>query len=454
MVLLFLFGLYLLALVTAIKNYEELVNISSVDGWYNGLGQCMLRPNNTITDYTWLFDYCRGQVTDPILRSGNEKAFKTLTTEWSPFIVDSTKHTRCCTSEVPVRERGFIQGFEGFTDPLQKPIMKLIHYLDKNKKFLIFLGDSTSSQMFHALFAELDREDSSMLHKDITTDFKKRYNDSLLLDLDPIYAVFQWRNVLVFDIKLFSFDLENRKTDINVANKLLPNLLHISPHGSFVIANIGHHLRYLNLHSYRPMLVERIGDFLNWLAVIKGHQSGPTVIYRETAPGHFDSTDGTYEAVDNATVHNNEFSNWNSPNTWDNHLPLYHCRPLFDHVTNRAENEIARSLIRVRGLQFPVLNLFRYFAPYVKIHNGNCYPDSEDRRPQTDCVHQCSFVPLMWMLIWVGYSIYIFFCINILIYQCMCNYTFTNYFLGPASEYYNGGGGGGAIANFYYDGRP
>lgn len=371
--------------VAFVSTAQELISIDKISSWYSPVAECMMSDAMAKIEYFESFEKCKFN-----LKSDANAAFATLQTE--SIAVEGLQRYHCCSTEISLQERGFLHGFKGFTDPNKKPVRELFKSLHFRNMSLIFLGDSTSSQTVNALRAELEREDGLKIETsfewDITKTFIKKFEDLHSISVfKSIFGVYSYDGTLIIDLKM---------TVLGTSDLLWPLLKYLSL-GCVVVVNVGHHLKHLTLPNNFPFLVDNMDAVVDFLVEINAHDRGQHIaIYRETTPTHFDSYDGKFETWETPLGYDHTV-----PNSWDSRIPMYHCRALQPNVTNRIENSIVESLISARKLDIPVIQTYKYFAPFFKINYGNCDGEAGYRRKYVDCVHLCAFSPLMWMPIWM-----------------------------------------------------
>ena len=394
------------------------MNQTMIEKWYGKEGSCMLSARQPI---------------GVLMQTCNVKHIETLpfggTLTPLSFQRDNKPFGHCCTSDIPLIERGFSNVIDGFEDPNKNTLFRLLHRLLDTKRSLVFIGDSTTAQMFAALIHESRRQgrDIGIVLPVSAVDDTARFEEwedymvqySYLNDVyvwhPPTYLSSTGQVVFLYCIRLGVFGHSertyNRKeiywSDDPIEDIKALFVQMIRWHEALlVVGNIGLHLGYPSRIKTLDVLTERLHEFLEWFQqlVIYGYgkeNARPPngslkipasmgglrrtiAVWRELTPVQFDSTDGSYERW------NHEHSNNES----------YHCKALPKPITNRIENQIVSSILRSwTGWKIEILQTHHLLAPFFRMKSGSC-ENMENSGNGVDCVHYCGFNPPMWVPVW------------------------------------------------------
>ena len=198
----------------------------------------------------------------------------------------------------------------------------------------------------------------------------------------------------------------------------MPYLLtHVHPAGTFLLANIGHHIeneRFTFLNGNKEPLYALMNAFLLLLEDLLLTNKNNIVAYRETTPAHFDSGEhhnGFYEWY----VKSDAFKsfNWSLANSWDH--TLFHCREtmkfqdLHDfHGIQTSENLVVERLLqgwKHRSIFSYIdrLPVFKYLVHFHKLKEGTCDERntfSIHSKRYVDCLHYITNHPPLWAPVW------------------------------------------------------
>lgn len=371
---LFLFSSALIHVQTVGKTIDNLQTIKDINNWYNPVAQCIFdieseleASNKYLDDYFAVQKSCQLKVNETV------DAFFTL----QPKLFCNPNNGR-------LRDRGFFSVLPRYDDYHVKPAVNAARILTMADKRLVFLGDSTQQQNFYAFIAELQRESSitatSVLDQHRTL-MQKLMGAAPWHRLDD---VMDWNGLLIYMIR---FKADRTSDDDIVLLQVVPTVFEYMNSGTVIIANVGHHLRYKD--SISSQVVDTLGDFISWLQNLQ-HLKRHFIIFSETTPSHFPSSDNTYL-------------------TWNQIIDrssIYGCVPSnLSMGNNRVENEIAEKIISSRKADIHMLETFRFFSPFYKIHFGAGVCSESDMSCKLhdegmDCLHYCSFIPTMYIPVW------------------------------------------------------
>ena len=219
------------------EKQSNLTLIANLSKWYDPVAVCMLSTSKQNLTYQDAFMKCKEETSTP----NATHPFGILSTDDHPEAQD-IRHTWCCTSEVPLRQRGYLEALGGHTDPDKHDAELFMESLKASNRSLVLLGDSTSTQMFFALKEELYRE-TKMPAKMVTKDTRIKIQSlHPSLNFNPFFNVFSWRGVLVYALQFLRFQPETIEYDKATILGIVPALLDIHTDGLVFVANIGHHL--------------------------------------------------------------------------------------------------------------------------------------------------------------------------------------------------------------------
>lgn len=356
---------------------------SMIPLWYDNIGTCLLSNQMSYLQYNDAVMNCSG---------GHSSGMKGL----FPLQIDSSLSDLnfCCTVELPLRERGYLDAFDGFDDPSTQRALDVLDYLSDKNKSLIFIGDSMNQQFFSAFKLEIRREISFKRINDLSvpdavdTTASLRQSVKHVVDSNLVSNSFSYRGVTVICMKHTSHRQLLVLFLINVASSLNQSLLILFNEG------LHHQAKFSSLQTARVFYE----NLFSWLSEIK-NVTQSEVIFRETTPQNFDSYDGSFENWETPY-------DWNAANSWDSSSPLYHCK---ESNMSRINSDLSSSLVRQMldgaknySKQFGIkyLEVYAILQPFYKLHYGNCHAEGGYRFAKLDCTHYCGFVPLMWLRVW------------------------------------------------------
>ena len=166
------------------------------------------------------------------------------------------------------KHRGFLQVFRSFNKVDETPVLDALHLLAGLNQSILLIGDSITAQSYAALISEAIREVKFVRRTDFPRDVT---NDMKLLlyggeEVEDLYSVYRWRNLLLYNYKSFEFDFKNLTSFVMFEKQLL-KIKDAHPSGLVVIVNVGHwlnhHKKYL-FPEFTIDLAEKINDLLVW----------------------------------------------------------------------------------------------------------------------------------------------------------------------------------------------
>ena len=401
------------------------MNQTMIEKWYGVKGSCML---STRQPFEELMQSCNLELLESLPFGGTLTPFS--------FYRDNKPFGHCCTSDLPLIERGFADVIEGYEDPNRLTLYRLLSYLLETKRALVFIGDSSTAQMFAALVHESRREGQRqdigqiLPFADIETWGFDRFYD--FYDFRWVNDIYVWHPptflnatgqvVFLYCIRLGVFGHSERTYNrkgiywsddpIEDIKAMFEQMIHW--HGSLlVVGNIGLHLGYPSRIKTLDALTERLHEFLEWFQQLigygeehgrplngslqnlssQGYIKQTIVVWRELTPVQFDSSDGSYERWDHQVPAREHQNDWNVGVS-------YYCHSLPKPITNRIENQIVGSILRSwTGWKVEILRTHHYLAPFYRMKTGSC-ESMEKSGNDVDCLHYCGFNPPMWVPVW------------------------------------------------------
>jgi hypothetical protein len=321
--------------------------------------------------------------------------------------------TTCCSLEKPLGYRDFDKVAPGFEDGNSYPLKDLFDILSDKNQSILLLGDSLAETTFNTMTGEIRRmiEIGSVggvyepLAKEVFSVPSQRYTPSPRPDGKPRNPVhIFWESIGLFE---FKDDLGEVKTfadgyETDLIYKFILPLTNQFPDGLLILGNIGAHLGVYRMgpDPLRRMLNQKISQYILWLNDFTILNPKHMVFWRESFPAHFDSIDGSYEKWKGSSASQKLVVGEPEQDGY-----LYHCKPLPDVSDATMNSQAPENALAERILEnWPQSRVkqcraWSYFAPFWNLHCGTC--TARHPMEKLDCLHQCGYVPTMWMPFWI-----------------------------------------------------
>lgn len=194
---------FLLLLAVAVYSVGGMIAVNTSDEtnlsmWFGDSGRCALttsHDNCTRKTYDYTFSHRTMALVTHFADGGDS---------WPSYL------GHCCSVEIPLQNRGFLNSTDGLTNAQQKPVINILTRLAKaNISMVAFFGDSITAQTYYAFIAELRREclvHNVSLPDSITEQEKKNIPPNPLLP-NIIFSVTRWSNVTLLYFQYLNVNL-------------------------------------------------------------------------------------------------------------------------------------------------------------------------------------------------------------------------------------------------------